>query len=196
MMDEETRTLWCGNLSEKVTEEILFELFLQGGPVQRVCIPRDRDGKQKAYGFVTYKHINSVLYALELFDGTSLFNRRLNICRRKNENLPQINYPQNQSIDFNQLLQLGQEMSFGSNIPCLKADLFGMNMLPSTDSHRRQTSNDSYTSDRRSRRVHPYYREESKASNHYKDHNSRSHSNHKTSDSSRHDYKRNKRSYR
>lgn len=23
------RTLWCGNLSEKVTEEILYELFLQ-----------------------------------------------------------------------------------------------------------------------------------------------------------------------
>lgn len=28
-MDEEMRTLWCGNLSEKVTEEILYELFLQ-----------------------------------------------------------------------------------------------------------------------------------------------------------------------
>ncbi|CAL7938260.1 unnamed protein product [Xylocopa violacea] len=195
MMDDETRTLWCGNLSEKVTEEILYELFLQGGPVQRVCIPKDRDGKQKAYGFVTYKHINSVLYALELFDGTSLFNRRLNISRRKNENLPQINYPQNQSIDFNQLLQLGQEMSFES-IPYLKAGLFGMNMLPSTDSYTRQMSNNSYTNDRRSRRLHPYHREEHKSNSHHKDHNSRNHNNHKTNDSSRHDYKHNKRNYR
>ena len=27
--DEQIRTLWCGNLAEKVTEELLFELFLQ-----------------------------------------------------------------------------------------------------------------------------------------------------------------------
>jgi len=27
-MDDE-RTVWCGNLSEKVTEEVLYELFLQ-----------------------------------------------------------------------------------------------------------------------------------------------------------------------
>jgi RNA-binding protein 7 len=28
-MEEDNRTVWCGNLSEKVTEEILYELFLQ-----------------------------------------------------------------------------------------------------------------------------------------------------------------------
>jgi len=28
-MDEGARTLYCGNLSEKVTEDILYELFLQ-----------------------------------------------------------------------------------------------------------------------------------------------------------------------
>ncbi|KYN18644.1 hypothetical protein ALC57_09040 [Trachymyrmex cornetzi] len=28
-MDEDARTLYCGNLSEKVTEDILYELFLQ-----------------------------------------------------------------------------------------------------------------------------------------------------------------------
>jgi len=27
-MDDD-RTVWCGNLSEKVTEEVLYELFLQ-----------------------------------------------------------------------------------------------------------------------------------------------------------------------
>ena len=28
-MDEDARTIWCGNLSEKVTEDVLYELFLQ-----------------------------------------------------------------------------------------------------------------------------------------------------------------------
>ena len=29
MSEEDERTLWCGNLSEKVTEELLYELFVQ-----------------------------------------------------------------------------------------------------------------------------------------------------------------------
>jgi len=28
-MDEDASTFYCGNLSEKVTEDILYELFLQ-----------------------------------------------------------------------------------------------------------------------------------------------------------------------
>lgn len=27
--DEDIRTIWCGNLSTRITEEILYELFLQ-----------------------------------------------------------------------------------------------------------------------------------------------------------------------
>ena len=29
MDDEKDRTLWCGNLHEEVTEEMLYELFVQ-----------------------------------------------------------------------------------------------------------------------------------------------------------------------
>lgn len=29
MDDEKMRTLWCGNLSSRITDEILYELFLQ-----------------------------------------------------------------------------------------------------------------------------------------------------------------------
>ncbi|XP_014206777.1 RNA-binding protein 7-like isoform X1 [Copidosoma floridanum] len=83
-MDEDVRTIWCGNLSDKVSEEILYELFIQGGPVQKISIPKDRDGKQKNFGFVTYKHEVSVPYALDLFDGTALFNRVLNMKSRNN----------------------------------------------------------------------------------------------------------------
>lgn len=29
MHDDEEKTLWCGNLPDQVTEELLYELFLQ-----------------------------------------------------------------------------------------------------------------------------------------------------------------------
>lgn len=29
MIEEDNKTLWCGNLPEQATEELLYELFLQ-----------------------------------------------------------------------------------------------------------------------------------------------------------------------
>lgn len=92
--DEDQKTIWCGNLSDKVTEEILYELFLQAGPVRRVKIPKDKDGRQQSYGFVTFKHIESVRYAITLLEGISLYERRLNLKPRQR---------QDQSLDRNVL---------------------------------------------------------------------------------------------
>ncbi|XP_076651714.1 uncharacterized protein LOC143358437 isoform X2 [Halictus rubicundus] len=195
-MDEDVRTLWCGNLSERVTEEILYELFLQGGPVQRVVIPKDRDGKQRTYGFITYKHINSVEYALHLFDGTLLFNRPICMSTRNNtEPTPKAN-TQDQYPNPNQLLQLGQQMLLGNNPSHMKMVMFGANMLPSTGPRSRQVDKHPYDDNRRSARAHPYRREPTK-SNHHKDHRSRNtHNNHRSSDYSRRDYKNSRRNYR
>ncbi|XP_060792581.1 RNA binding motif protein 11 [Neoarius graeffei] len=70
---EEQRTVVVFNLSSCVREEILYELFLQAGPVQKVIIPKDRDGNQKSYGFVYYKHAEAVSYAIALLDGIWLY---------------------------------------------------------------------------------------------------------------------------
>lgn len=83
---DDSRTVWCGNLSDKVTEELLFELFLQVGPLERVKIPTDKSGKKLNYGFVTFKHEMSTDYALRLLNGTSLFDRKINIKYRNNRN--------------------------------------------------------------------------------------------------------------
>ena len=37
--DDVDKTLWCGNLNEKVTEDILYELFLQVNIIFTILSP-------------------------------------------------------------------------------------------------------------------------------------------------------------
>lgn len=60
--------------------------------MQKVSIPKDRDGKQRTFGFVTFKHEISVPYVLELFQGTTLFDRLLTIKTRNNIEQPQLQF--------------------------------------------------------------------------------------------------------
>lgn len=77
--EEADRTLFIRNLDTKVSEELLFELFVQAGPLIKTKIPKDPDGKQKTFGFAVYKHEVSVPYAMQLLDGTSLFGRTIHV---------------------------------------------------------------------------------------------------------------------
>ncbi|XP_035536417.1 RNA-binding protein 7 [Morone saxatilis] len=77
--DETDRTLFIRNLDSRVTEELLFELFVQAGPLIKTKIPKDADGKQKTFGFAVYKHEVSVPYAMQLINGTSLYGRALHV---------------------------------------------------------------------------------------------------------------------
>ncbi|XP_054032044.1 RNA-binding protein 7 [Dryobates pubescens] len=76
---EADRTLFVGNLDPKVTEELIFELFHQAGPVIKVKIPKDRDGRPKQFAFVNFKHEESVPYGLSLLNGIKLFGRPIKI---------------------------------------------------------------------------------------------------------------------
>uniref|UniRef100_A0A8C3XLD4 RNA-binding protein 7 n=1 Tax=Chelydra serpentina TaxID=8475 RepID=A0A8C3XLD4_CHESE len=76
---EANRTLFVGNLDPRVTEELIFELFHQAGPVIKVKIPKDRDGKPKQFAFVNFKHEESVPYGMSLLNGIKLFGRPIKI---------------------------------------------------------------------------------------------------------------------
>uniref|UniRef100_UPI00398EF91F splicing regulator RBM11-like n=1 Tax=Pristiophorus japonicus TaxID=55135 RepID=UPI00398EF91F len=80
--DEADRTIFVGNLDSGAREEILFELFLQAGPLTKVHIAKDKDGRQKTYGFVCFKHTESVPYAITLLNGIRLYGRPLNLQYR------------------------------------------------------------------------------------------------------------------
>ncbi|NXJ97413.1 RBM7 protein, partial [Corythaixoides concolor] len=51
----------------------------QAGPVLRVKIPKDRDGRPKQFAFVNFKHEESVPYGLSLLNGIKLFGRPIKI---------------------------------------------------------------------------------------------------------------------
>lgn len=89
MDDDSTRsrTVWCGNLSDKTEEIILYELFLQAGPLEDVHMPKDKDGKKRSYGFITFKHQESVPYAIELLNGIVLYGKPLKLDAREGSKL-------------------------------------------------------------------------------------------------------------
>ncbi|KAE8748439.1 hypothetical protein FOCC_FOCC004871 [Frankliniella occidentalis] len=120
--DAEQRKLYCGNLDEKVDEEILFELFLQAGPLERIHIPRSRDGAPNpGYAFIYFKHESSVPYAIDLFEDTALFGKipklrsRMVSNHHRSQSAP-VNYGQNNMshdmghMDFDHLLQMSRNM--------------------------------------------------------------------------------------
>uniref|UniRef100_A0A2P2IAW5 RNA-binding protein 7-like n=1 Tax=Hirondellea gigas TaxID=1518452 RepID=A0A2P2IAW5_9CRUS len=89
MGDEQERTMYVGNLHDDVTEPILYELFLQAGPLQRISRPKDRDsGKLKNFAFVVFAHAVSIPYAIHLTNGIKLFGRALKTQQRNNMGLP------------------------------------------------------------------------------------------------------------
>ncbi|XP_078388032.1 RNA-binding protein 7-like [Cetorhinus maximus] len=73
------KTLFIGNLDLRVTEELLFELFLQAGPLLVVKIPKDKDGKSKQFAFVHFKHVESVHYGKDLLNGIQLYGKAIKI---------------------------------------------------------------------------------------------------------------------
>ncbi|KAG5215686.1 hypothetical protein JEQ12_001262 [Ovis aries] len=80
--EEANRTVFVGNLEARVREEILYELFLQAGPLTKVTICKDREGKPKSFGFVCFKHPESVSYAIALLNGIRLYGRPINVQYR------------------------------------------------------------------------------------------------------------------
>ncbi|XP_029433718.1 splicing regulator RBM11 [Rhinatrema bivittatum] len=80
--DEKDRTIFVGNLDSGVKEEILYELFLQAGPLIKVNIVKDKEGNPKSFGFVCFKHTESVPYAIALLNGIRLYGRPIKLAYR------------------------------------------------------------------------------------------------------------------
>lgn len=71
-------TLYVGNLDPQVDETLLYELFIQLGPVRLLYLPKDRIlRKHQGYGFVEFRTVPDADYALEILRGIRLYGRTL-----------------------------------------------------------------------------------------------------------------------
>jgi len=69
-----------GNVPEGVSEELLWELFLQAGPVVSVFLPKDRvSGANQSFGFVEFKGEEDAAYACRVLNMVKLHGQALRV---------------------------------------------------------------------------------------------------------------------
>ncbi|CAF1088431.1 unnamed protein product [Didymodactylos carnosus] len=73
-------TIYIGGLDERVHESILWELFVQAGPVVNVHIPKDRvtQGHQ-GYGFVEFLSEEDADYAIKIMNMIKLYGKPIRV---------------------------------------------------------------------------------------------------------------------
>ncbi|CAK9313980.1 unnamed protein product [Citrullus colocynthis] len=72
-------TIYVGNLDERVSDRVLYDILIQAGRVVDLHIPRDKEsGKPKGFAFAEYESEEIANYAVKLFSGlVNLHNRTL-----------------------------------------------------------------------------------------------------------------------
>lgn len=94
-------TIYCGNLDERVKDEMLFELMLQVGPVVNVHVPRDRVMNQhQGYGFTEFLTERDAEYAVKIMNQVKLFGKPMRVNKA--------------SSDKKQISDIGAELFVGN----------------------------------------------------------------------------------
>ncbi|KAF2356264.1 RNA recognition motif domain, partial [Trinorchestia longiramus] len=83
-------TIYVGGLDDKVSETLLWELFVQAGPVVNVHMPKDRVTQQhQGYGFVEFLGEEDADYSIKIMNMIKLFGKpvRVNKASAHQKNL-------------------------------------------------------------------------------------------------------------
>ncbi len=73
-------TAYAGNLDERVTDALLWELFTQMGPVVNVHLPKDRVSQlHQGYGFVEMRSEEDAEYACKILNNTRMFGKPIRV---------------------------------------------------------------------------------------------------------------------
>jgi nucleolysin TIA-1/TIAR len=74
------RSLYIGNLSEKVSEGLLYEIFAAIGPVEACKLIKDKvSGQSAGYGFIDYYDHYTAGLALQQFNGRHLYGLEIKV---------------------------------------------------------------------------------------------------------------------
>ncbi|KAI3737228.1 hypothetical protein L2E82_27224 [Cichorium intybus] len=79
MSSDPSCTVYIGNLDERVSDRVLYDILIQAGRVVDLHIPRDKEtDKPKGFAFAEYETEEIADYAVRLFTGlVTLYNRTL-----------------------------------------------------------------------------------------------------------------------
>uniref|UniRef100_A0A803KVX0 Splicing factor 3B subunit 4 n=1 Tax=Chenopodium quinoa TaxID=63459 RepID=A0A803KVX0_CHEQI len=73
-------TAYVGNLDAQVSEELLWELFVQAGPVVNVYVPKDRvTNLHQGYGFVEFRSEEDADYAIKVLNMIKLYGKPIRV---------------------------------------------------------------------------------------------------------------------
>lgn len=73
-------TIYVGGLDEKVNESLLWELFVQAGPVVNVHMPKDRvTMMHQGYGFVEFLAEEDADYAIKIMNMIKLYGKPIRV---------------------------------------------------------------------------------------------------------------------
>lgn len=79
-------TIYVGNLDERVKEEMIWELFIQCGPVVNVHMPHDKVLKgHQGYGFVEFRSEEDADYAIKIMHMIKLFGRPMKVNKASHD---------------------------------------------------------------------------------------------------------------
>ncbi|KAL3515917.1 hypothetical protein ACH5RR_022819 [Cinchona calisaya] len=72
-------TVYVGNLDEKVKERVIYDILIQAGRLANLYIPKDKEtDKPRGFAFAEYETEEAAEYAVKLFSGlVTLYNRTL-----------------------------------------------------------------------------------------------------------------------
>eukprot|EP00976_Prorocentrum_cordatum_P010084 202272-Prorocentrum_minimum.AAC.1 len=73
-------TVYVGNLDPQVTEELLWELFIQAGPVINMYVPKDRvTSLHQGYGFVEFRGEDDADYAIKTLNMIKMYGKPIRV---------------------------------------------------------------------------------------------------------------------
>lgn len=84
----QSSTVYVGNLDNRVDKALIYELFVQIGPVTHIKLPKETtDDDHLKYAFVKFSNTEDTEYACKLFDGkVSLFGKTLKVRKSNQRN--------------------------------------------------------------------------------------------------------------
>ncbi|RCK54507.1 Splicing factor 3B subunit 4 [Candida viswanathii] len=73
-------SLYFGNIDPQITELLMYELFIQFGPIKSLNMPKDRILKtHQGYGFVEFRNIDDAKYTMDILRGVRLYGKALKL---------------------------------------------------------------------------------------------------------------------